>query len=66
MKLQHLEINPVNGKIEIDIFNQNTPMAVIISEGRAKMTVLPEHGEAKIIMHQGKVKRVRYDIGEEF
>jgi hypothetical protein len=27
---------------------------------------LPQHGETKIITHQGKVKRVKFDEGEEF
>lgn len=66
MRLQKLEINPNNGKIEIDIYNQNVPVAIIISDGLAKMTTLPDHGEAKIVMHQGKVKRLRFEEGEDF
>ncbi|MGG3573227.1 XtrA/YqaO family protein [Bacillus gobiensis] len=38
----------------------------MVSKGTAKMTKLPPHGETKIITHQGKVKRVKFDEGEEF
>ncbi len=37
-----------------------------ILSGKAKLTYLPEHGETKLIKHQGKVKRVKFDEGEEF
>ncbi|WP_235588535.1 XtrA/YqaO family protein [Sporosarcina koreensis] len=39
---------------------------VVISEGKAKVRELPEHGEYKIVTHQGKVKRMRREEGEEF
>ncbi|MDN3953859.1 hypothetical protein [Sporolactobacillus laevolacticus] len=29
------------------------------------MTKLPENGETVIVMHQGKVKRMKWDDGEE-
>ncbi|MGY1462014.1 XtrA/YqaO family protein [Bacillus toyonensis] len=53
-------INKIN-KLEFnDIF------VIIVNVGNIKLTQLPEHGETKIITHQGKVKRVRFDEGEEF
>ncbi|WP_369822341.1 XtrA/YqaO family protein [Sporosarcina sp. P25] len=39
---------------------------VVISEGVAKLRELPEHGEYKIVMHRGKVRRMRREEGEEF
>lgn len=39
---------------------------VVISEGKAKLRELPEHGEYKIVTHQGKVRRMRREEGEEF
>ncbi|WP_367591793.1 XtrA/YqaO family protein [Heyndrickxia shackletonii] len=30
------------------------------------MTGIPEYGETKIITHQGKINRVKWDEGEEF
>ncbi|NRG35209.1 hypothetical protein HRF63_25465 [Bacillus circulans] len=39
---------------------------MVLYNGRAKLTQLPEHGETKIITQQGKVKRVKFDEGEEF
>ncbi|KIL72528.1 hypothetical protein SD78_4113 [Bacillus badius] len=40
--------------------------AIVICNGKAKVADLPQHGETKIITHQGKVKRVKWDEGEEF
>ncbi len=40
--------------------------AVIVSNGEAKMTPLPEHGETKIVTSKGKVTRVKWDEGELF
>lgn len=39
---------------------------VVVSEGQARISELPTHGETKIVTHQGKVKRVKWDEGEEF
>nr|WP_185819986.1 XtrA/YqaO family protein [Salibacterium salarium] len=44
----------------------NSSFAIVVCNGKAKLTELPDHGEAKIVMYQGKVKRVRLDEGEEF
>ncbi|WP_159434195.1 XtrA/YqaO family protein [Domibacillus mangrovi] len=43
----------------------NTCM-VVICDGKAKLRELPPHGEYKIVTHQGKVKRMRREEGEEF
>ncbi|WP_054634832.1 XtrA/YqaO family protein [Thalassobacillus sp. C254] len=65
-RLERLEIDPATGKLEIDIMEKNTSFAIVVCNGQAKLTPLPDHGETKIITHQGKVKRVKYDEGEEF
>jgi len=66
MKLKDLAIDQKATKLEIDLLENKGGFAVIVSEGKAKITMLPEFGETKIITHQGKVKRVKFDEGEEF
>lgn len=44
----------------------NVPFCVVYSDGKAKITKLPVHGETKVIIHQGRVKRVKFVEGEEF
>ncbi|WP_369825352.1 XtrA/YqaO family protein [Sporosarcina sp. P18a] len=54
------------GRLEIDIMALPMNCVVVISEGVAKLRELPEHGEYKIVTHQGKVRRMRREEGEEF
>ncbi|WP_369802873.1 XtrA/YqaO family protein [Sporosarcina sp. P20a] len=54
------------GRLEIDIMALPMNCVVVISEGVAKVRELPEHGEYKIVTHQGKVRRMRREEGEEF
>ncbi|WP_018391820.1 XtrA/YqaO family protein [Bacillus sp. 37MA] len=65
MKLRELEINPSTMVMKLDIMELNNK-AVVICDGKVKIADLPQHGETKIITHQGKVKRVKWDQGEEF
>lgn len=65
-RLQDIEINLETGSLNIDILKHEKPFVIVYSGGKAKLKELPEHGETKIITHQGKVKRVRQDEGEEF
>ncbi|MFD2704064.1 XtrA/YqaO family protein [Salibacterium lacus] len=65
-RMQEIDINPSTGELDIDIMEQNSSFAIVVSNGKAKLTELPDHGEAKIVMHQGKVKRIRFDEGEDF
>jgi hypothetical protein len=53
-------------RLEIDIMEQKGSFAIVVCDGKAKITELPPYGETKIITHQGKVKRIRFDEGEEF
>jgi NAD kinase len=66
MRLQNIKINPSTMKLEIDIMEQKGSFAIVVCDGKARLTNLPEHGETKIITHQGKVKRVKFDEGEDF
>lgn len=52
--------------LEIGVMELPANCVVVISEGVAKIRVLPEHGEYKIVTHQGKVRRMRKEEGEEF
>ncbi|MDG5470532.1 XtrA/YqaO family protein [Jeotgalibacillus sp. ET6] len=64
MRMKELKIDG-NGSLSIDTMELDGH-AVIIDSGKAKLIKLHDHGEAKIITHQGKVKRVRFEEGEEF
>ncbi|MGE6260889.1 XtrA/YqaO family protein [Heyndrickxia sporothermodurans] len=66
MRLKDIEINPSTMKLEVDIMELKGSFAIVVSEGKAKLTELPPHGETKIVTHQGKIKRVKWDEGEEF
>ncbi|PFK30739.1 hypothetical protein COJ18_27010 [Bacillus cereus] len=66
MRLKEVEVNSENLKLEIDIMNYINVFGVIVCDGKAKLTELPSHGETKIVTHQGKVKRVKFDEGEDF
>jgi NAD kinase len=66
VRLSDIEINPSTMKLEVDIMEQKGSFAVVVCDGKAKITKLPQHGETRIITHQGKVKRVKFDEGEEF
>lgn len=52
--------------LELGIMELPTNCVVVISEGKAKVRELPEYGEYRIVTHQGKVKRMRREEGEEF
>lgn len=61
-----ITICPDDIMLEFDIMELPTNCVVVISEGRAKVRELPEYGEYRIVTHQGKVKRMRREEGEEF
>lgn len=52
--------------LNIDIMNIPENCVVIISNGKVKLRELPRFGEYKIATHQGKVTRMRMEIGEGF
>ncbi|WHY63246.1 XtrA/YqaO family protein [Cytobacillus firmus] len=65
-RLKTIDINPRTNRLGIDIMEQKGRFAVVVCDGKARITELPAYGETKIITHQGKVKRVKFDEGEEF
>lgn len=52
--------------INIDIMELPKTCVIVICHGQAKLRELPSHGEYRIVTHQGKVKRMRRETGEEF
>jgi hypothetical protein len=66
MRLKDIDINPSTMRLEIDIMEQKGSFAIVVCDGKARLTLLPEHGLTKIVTHQGKIKRVKFDEGEEF
>lgn len=66
MWMKSLPIEYSSILLDCDMIGQKGNFAIIFCDGKAKVTLLPDHGETKIITHQGKVKRVKFDVGEEF
>lgn len=54
------------GMLNIDIMELPINCVVVISEGKAKVWEFPEHGEYRIVTHQGKIRRMRREEGEDF
>jgi hypothetical protein len=52
-------------KLDIDIIRKNKPFIIVVGDVRARMYDLPAHGGQSVVMHQGKIKRVRLEDGEE-
>ncbi|WP_245975439.1 XtrA/YqaO family protein [Oceanobacillus chungangensis] len=50
----------------MDIMDIPSSCVIVICDGVAKLRVLPPFGEYRIVTHQGKVKRMRKEEGEEF
>lgn len=66
MKLQDIVINTSTMRLELNIMEMPNSCVVVICDGKAKIRELPPHGEYKIVTHQGKVKRMKKEEGEEF
>lgn len=65
MRLQDIDLDIK--KLDINDDNRdNRSFIVVYCDGKAKLTYLPDHGKTKVIKHQGKVKRVKFDEGEDF
>ncbi|WP_179124071.1 XtrA/YqaO family protein [Marinococcus halophilus] len=65
-RMTDISWDEVTGKLNFDILSSEEPFVLVVSQGRVRCAPLPEHGETKIVTHQGKVKRVKWDEGEEF
>lgn len=66
MSLDELNIDPDSMKLEVDISKLPKSCAIIICEGRAKLRALPNHGEYRIVTHQGKVQLMKQETSEKF
>lgn len=53
-------------KLEFDMMELPENCVIVVSKGKAKVRELPPFGEYRIITHQGQVKRMRKEEGEEF
>ncbi|MGE7944084.1 XtrA/YqaO family protein [Lysinibacillus xylanilyticus] len=56
----------IDGILWIDTMELPDNCVIILSQGKAKVAELPAFAETKIVTHQGQVKRVKWDEGEEF
>ncbi|SDW11818.1 hypothetical protein SAMN05421781_0505 [Marinococcus luteus] len=65
-RMKEIHWDKVTGQLNFDILRTEEPVVLVVSEGRVRCAPLPAHGETKIVTHQGKVKRVKWDEGEEF
>ncbi|WP_425597625.1 XtrA/YqaO family protein [Virgibacillus salarius] len=65
MRLKNIPFK--DGKLNVDIDNDNKPFVVVYSEGEAKLSYLPNHGETKVITHyRVELKGLNLMRGEEF
>ena len=65
MNKTEIDMNKTN-KLELDIMEIPSSCVIVICDGKAKIRELPSFGEYRIVTHQGKVKRMRREEGEEF
>jgi len=56
----------IDGILQLDTMELPENCVIILSQGKAKVADLPAFAETKIVTHQGQVKRVKWDEGEEF
>ncbi|MDI2588067.1 hypothetical protein OR571_13315 [Psychrobacillus sp. NEAU-3TGS] len=66
MDKEDLRIDTSTMQLTVDILDIPRSCVIVICEGKVKLRELPPHGEYKIVTHQGKVKRMRREEGEEF
>lgn len=68
LPFKEININPRTMKLglNVDILRENKPFIVVVGDGKAKLYDLPEHGGQTVVMHQGKIKRVKSEDGDEW
>lgn len=66
MKLREVKFNISALKEEMNLCKTDNNFVIIVSSGKIKIIYLPEYGETKIVTHQGEVKRIKSEEGEEF
>lgn len=64
--MKDIVIDPSTMMLELDVMKIPSTCVLVICDGKVKVRELPSHGEYKIVTHQGKVKRMRREEGEEF
>ncbi|OES45828.1 XtrA/YqaO family protein [Domibacillus iocasae] len=64
--MREYEIDISTMKLELDIMEIPSTCVLVVCDGKVKIRELPPHGEYKIVTHQGKVKRMRREEGEDF
>ncbi|RLJ89915.1 XtrA/YqaO family protein [Planococcus citreus] len=52
--------------LELDIMELPTSCVLVISNGKVKLGALPPHAETRFKTHDGQVRRVNFNEGEEF
>ncbi|MDX5483636.1 XtrA/YqaO family protein [Bacillus pumilus] len=52
--------------IDIETLDTKEPIVLVFSNGILKYTLLPPHGETKIVTHNNKVTRLLFNEGELF
>ena len=65
MRMQLVDISET-GELKLDIMELPINCVLVISEGKAKIAVLPSHANTSIVTYKRKVKRVNFDEGEDF
>lgn len=65
MRLKEVKIDSTN-KLNLDIMELPSTCVIVISDGKAKLGELPAFAETNIVTHAGKVKRIKWNEGEEF
>ncbi|MEI3607089.1 XtrA/YqaO family protein [Pseudogracilibacillus sp. SE30717A] len=65
MGWQDIDLSSTN-RLEFDMMEIPSSCVVVICDGKAKIRELPPFGEYRIVTHEGKVKRMRREEGEEF
>lgn len=68
MKLKDIDVYLKDGRMHLEIPEEygRTPFCIIYGSGKTRIVELPKHGETKLVTHQGVIKRVKFDVGEEF
>ncbi|MEK4247611.1 XtrA/YqaO family protein [Psychrobacillus sp. FSL K6-2684] len=64
--MENFKVDTSTMILTIDIMELPPSCVLVICDGKVKLRELPPHGEYKIVTHQGKVKRMRREEGEEF
>lgn len=64
--MENFKIDTSTMILTVDIMELPPSCVLVICDGKVKLRELPPHGEYKIVTHQGKVKRMRREEGEEF